>query len=235
MRELGEGEDFGRSKGLLSFVIRVIAKQSCDTSVIQIFGAKIFQTNGYRFFGKSEWVSQCVCLKDEDCAKGFYCDPVKLRCLADLCRADALNEVGKKCKESYVCDPYTGRCVNPAIEPVTSCIADDQCGAPGYICNTEGGLCTGSSDCSQHIGFCVKAPGAVLDCLSQCHPLLARCIECIADCECEKAKKGNFCGDYSCKECNISKIGFDQGNPAQFDLCEVRLSKAGWDAGLQVA
>ncbi len=180
--------------------------------------------------GKSAYVSQCVCREDADCAPGFFCDPTTSRCLEDLCRSEALGQAGKNCKEGFVCDPYRGECQNPATAPVTTCKTDENCGTgENAVCNVRGRLCSGPNDCDQTAPYCVNNPCVVMDCASPCHPLLGRCVECLADCECEKAGTGKFCNEFSCDECDPARIGFGQENPERYEFFEICTKKDGVD------
>ncbi len=183
--------------------------------------------------GRSQWTSQCVCREDADCAPGFFCDPTTSRCLQDLCRPEALGQAGKNCKEGFVCDPYRGECRNPATAPVTTCKTDAQCGQSGdRVCNERGRLCTGLNDCVQTAPFCVDNPCVVMDCAPSCHALLGRCVECLADCECERAGTGDFCNDHSCDTCDPARIGFGQENPERYEFFEICTKKNGVDPAL---
>lgn len=183
--------------------------------------------------GKSGWVSQCLCREDEDCAAGFFCDPTTSRCLEDLCRAEALSQAGKNCKEGFVCDPYRGECRNPATTLVTTCKTDQHCGSD-EVCNVRGRLCSGPNDCDQTAPYCVNNPCVILDCAPPCHALLGRCVDCIADCECERAGTGDFCNDLSCDACDPARIGFGQENPERYEFFEVCAKKNGVDPAIEL-
>lgn len=185
--------------------------------------------------GKSGWVSQCRCQEDADCAPGFFCDPTTSRCLEDLCRAEALGQAGKNCKEGFVCDPYRGECRNPATTPVATCKTDQDCGTgEDVVCNVRGRLCSGLNDCGQTAPFCVNNPCVVLDCAPPCHALLGRCVDCIADCECERAGTGDFCNDHSCDTCDPARIGFGQENPERYEFFELCTLKNGVDPAVEL-
>ncbi len=180
--------------------------------------------------GKSAYASQCLCRDDADCAPGFFCDPTTSRCLEDLCRPEALGLAGKNCKEGFVCDPYRGECRNPATTPVTTCKTDADCGTGGdRVCNVRGRLCSGLNQCDQTVSYCVDNPCVVMDCAPPCHALLGRCVECIADCECERAGRGDFCNDHSCDTCDPARIGFGQENPERYEFFEICTKKNGVD------
>ncbi len=185
--------------------------------------------------GKSASVSQCLCHDDADCAPGFFCDPTTSRCLEDLCRVEALGQAGKTCKEGFVCDPYRGECRNPATTPVTTCKTDADCGTgEDVVCNVRGRLCSGLNECGDPAWFCVSNPCADMDCASFCHALLGRCVDCIADCECERAGTGDFCKDHSCDTCDPARIGFGQENPERYEFFEICAKKNGVDPATEL-
>jgi|GEM_PF-6926756 len=177
-------------------------------------------------FGESSAISQCYCRDNADCATGFFCDKQSHRCLEDLCRPEAVE--GSSCKESFLCDPYRGGCIDPFKNPPVSCSSDADCPA-GHLCNPQMRLCSTKSECIQEVSICVPDVCAIIDC-APCDPLLGKCVSCLSDCECQAAGQGDLCISNHCRRCDLAKLGFSKENPQKYELYEICIRKDEPDA-----
>lgn len=175
--------------------------------------------------GKSVYASQCVCHDNGDCDAYEFCDTTTNRCLADLCRKEALDAAGKKCGKGWVCNPYRGGCFNPAKDPTGTCSTDADC-PTNAVCNPGMRLCAGPNDCTQPVSRCVDNPCVKMKCTTKCHPLLGACAGCLRDCDCALGGTGNWCkADRTCGQCDMGKLRFGRENPEKYEFYEMCVKK----------